>query len=217
MVGKLLFSLIFICLIAEIAIFFLPYSLFDSYTRSENNEQSSTIAVLFHGYNESENGVDQETERRLNYAISMIGEDMHPTFLLVGGNSPQFERTGADLMSKYCRDLGISNKYIITDSISFDSKSNLRSIVALSNPEPKDTVTVVSSLFHLLRIKYTQNLLRDRIHFNPYEFDTSSPKITRYFFWKSIHYNFLIFLINKVLPNSVYESIVVWVRTNTKR
>ena len=91
-------------------------------------------------------------------------------------------------MSEYCQKRGISEKYIIPDSVSFDSESNLRSIIDVLTVNALGKVAVVSSFFHLLRIKHTLDILKDRVSFIPYQFETSSPKISRYDFWKSIHY-----------------------------
>jgi vancomycin permeability regulator SanA len=204
--------------VVECILFLIPFSFFDSLLRpNEDLPTSVIVAVLFHGYNREENGIDEETERRINYAISLLlNDEKIDKIILIGGNSPQFNLTGSSLMAKYCKDRGIDDGNIFIDNASFDSSTNIAVLEGFLDSNGLESAIVVSSVFHLLRIKYTQVNLSERIYYSPYNLKNSFPPVSRLEVWESLHYNGIIFCLKLVFPDKMYRAMVEWVRENTK-
>jgi uncharacterized SAM-binding protein YcdF (DUF218 family) len=209
--------LIFLILLVDIiAFFFIPLEKIDKLLPFKELSASSTIAVLFHGYTGDRKAIDRETKRRINFGISLFRENDSDVLITSGGKRPQNQKTGAVLMAEFAVDAGVSDSSVHIEDASYDSKSNLENISRwISENKIKHDVMLISSPFHLMRIKALREICGTKIYYAPYILHEANPPISRVELWTSAHYNFVIYIINRILPIEFYDHFVGWLRKNT--
>ena len=118
-------------------------------------------------------------------------------------------------MAAYLRAQGVAAEQIMIEDRSRDSCSNLEQIRKKTLALRGDTVGLVSSPHHLLRIRALNLPAAAGFRELPYSPTRCDPPLTRTEIWRSAHGNLAAWLASILLPSKVYERIVLWVRTHT--
>jgi len=178
---------------------------------------TDAVAVLFHGFNGNKDGLDNETKRRMNYALDLVRKKGARGLILSGGRRPKGRAQGSVFMAEYALREGISRQMIFADPVSRDSRGNLRAIEAIMDQKGWKTVTIVTSPYHLKRIKIVaRDLLRPGVHFVSYDPESADPPLARCDLWRSAHCNLTGLVAWKLFPEKAYRKAVGWLRENTE-
>jgi uncharacterized SAM-binding protein YcdF (DUF218 family) len=203
-------------LMADIALFaFLPVRLLCPSLPAEHGKPVAAAAVLFNGFSPERTGINEETRRRLQFGLSLLRSNQARLLLVAGGNRPEKGINGARLMARYLRSQGVAAEQIIVEDQSRDSFSNLARIREITGEKGLESVGLVSSPHHLLRIRALNSPAAAGFRFLPYDATDCVPPLGRGEIWLSAHVNIGAWLAAVLLPVPVYNWIVLWVRTYT--
>jgi uncharacterized SAM-binding protein YcdF (DUF218 family) len=203
-------------LLTDIALFaLLPVPFLYPGLPAHDPQPVAMAAVLFNGFTPEGTTINAETRRRLHYGLSLLRGNQARLVLVAGGNRPDKGINGARLMARYLRDQGVAEGQIIVEDQSRDSLSNLARIREIAGEQGLESVGLVSSPHHLLRIRALNSPAAAGFRFLPYDAANSDPPLTRLEIWCSAHLNLVAWLAAALLPAPVYNRIVLWVRTHT--
>ncbi|MHB8808741.1 MAG: YdcF family protein [Desulfobulbaceae bacterium] len=204
-----------VLLLADIALFaVLPVRLLSPSPPPDHKKPVAVAAVLFNGFTSTRTGINDETGRRLHHGLSLLRSGQARLLLVAGGSRPDKGVNGARLMAKYLHDQGVAEEQIIVEDQSRDSFSNLARIRDITGKKGLESVGLVSSPHHLLRIKALSPAAAD-FRLLPYDAADCDPPLSRLEIWWSAHNNLAAWLAAMLLPTPVYDRIVLWVRTYT--
>ena len=202
--------------LADIALFaFLPVRLLCPALPAAHGKPVTVAAVLFNGFTKSPTGVNAETGRRLQHGLALLRSDRARFLLVAGGNRPEKGINGARLMAEYLRSQGVAAEQIIVEDQSRDSLGNLARIRKITDARGLESVGLVSSPHHLLRIRALNSPAAEGFRFFPYPAAACDPPLGRGEIWRSAHNNLAAWLAAVLLPAPLYDRIVLWVRTHT--
>lgn len=202
--------------LADITLFaLLPLPFLYPGLPAHDRKPVAAAAVLFNGFTPDGTAINDETRRRLHYGLSLLRGNQARLVLVAGGNRPDKGINGARLMARYLRGQGVAEGQIIVEDQSRDSLSNLARIREIAGEQGLDSVGLVSSPHHLLRIRALNSPAAEGFRFLPYDAANSDPPFTRLETWCSAHLNLVAWLAAVLLPAPVYDRIVLWVRTHT--
>ena len=209
---KILFVVV---LLYVLFLFFVPVKVLN-FIHDDVYAQVELAVVLFHDFDSSGKGLNNETKRRIHHALSLVRSDNIQYLLVSGGNRPDKGFAGADLMAQYIRNSGDTGaERIIVENKSRDSVTNLENISRIMDGLHLTSAGLVSSPLHLLRIKSTDKGLHGKFYFFPYDAVSCLPPLSRKDFWYSMHYNLAVYVVSLILPERWYNTLVQWVREHT--
>lgn len=203
-------------LLADIALFaFLPVRFLCPSLPAGDGKPVAVAAVLFNGFAASPSGINDETGRRLQHGLRLLRSNRAALLLVAGGNRPDKGINGARLMAGYLRGKGVAAERILVEDQSRDSLGNLARIRAITEAKGLESVGLVSSPHHLLRIRALNSPAAAGFRFFPYPAADCDPPLSRGEIWRSAHNNLAAWLAAVLLPAPLYDRIVLWVRTHT--
>ncbi len=210
-----IFLVLFVAL--DLAIFFLlPVKLLYQIQFEPLRLPVDVAAILFHDFNEPKTGISNETKRRIHYGLSLLQNNKAKALIVAGGSRPDPEINGAALMADYLRKKGIPDDTIIVEDSSRDTLSNLENIQEIMRQRDFRSAGLVSSPYHLLRLKALNIGAHENFQYDPYDIFLCFPPLTRKEIWFSAHYNLTAFAAATVLSEERYRNIVSWIRENTE-
>lgn len=215
----ILLTIVFLVLlgIADFGIFYtLPLRFLYPVTFDAGSERIKIVAILFNDFDETYTGINNETKRRANHGIILAGRNSVEKLVLVGGNREASQRKGAQLMADYLLEQGVPRQKILIEHTSRDTVSNLEQLGKLLAEEDMSTITLVSSPYHLMRIKNMQIQSRVDFIYSSYNPADCFPPLSRSEIWYSAHYNIAAYVAQTLLPGSLYREFVKWIRENTE-
>ncbi|MHB8788301.1 MAG: YdcF family protein [Desulfobulbaceae bacterium] len=202
--------------LADITLFALmPLTFLYPSLPAHDREPVAAAAVLFNGFTPDGTAINDETRRRLHYGLSLLRGNQTRLLLVAGGSRPDKGINGARLIAGYLRGQGVAEELILVEDQSRDSLSNLARIREIAEEQGLESVGLVSSPHHLLRIRALNSPAAEGFRFFPYDAAGSDPPLTRLEIWCSAHLNLVAWLAAALLPAPVYDRIVLWVRTHT--
>jgi uncharacterized SAM-binding protein YcdF (DUF218 family) len=202
--------------LADIALFaFLPLRLLCPSPPAAHEKPVAVAAVLFNGFAVSPTGINAETGRRLQHGLALLRSNRAGLLLVAGGNRPDKGINGARLMAEYLRGKGVAAEQILVEDQSRDTLGNLARIREIAEAKGLESVGLVSSPHHLLRIMALNSPAAAGFRFFPYPAADCDPPPRRGEIWRSAHSNLAAWLAAVLLPASLYDRIVLWVRTHT--
>lgn len=173
-------------------------------------------AILFNDFNDTFTGINNETMRRVNYGLALLQSNKVEKLVVVGGNRKESQRKGAQLMADYLLESGAAMEQILLEQTSSDSISNLEQLGRIMEKQGVKTIALISSPYHLQRIRSMKIPSQTKFIYNPYTPDNCSPHLSRGEIWQSAHYNLTAYALHTLLPESVYRNFVRWIRTHTE-
>ena len=208
--GYRLIQFIFILIGMDIALFvFVPKQwVYQSMSPTlDKPRKADVIIVLFHdfGYH---NFISRKSLRRVNYGITLLKEGYASHIIFSGGARPSHNLYGSELMSNAARGLGVSPDQIYFETNSHDSITNWEESFKIIKENKWQSVLLVSSLFHLKRVKKLIDHHGINVYYTPVPFDNCNPPLTYFDYWSSAHYNIASYVLYCLLPKSIYRNIL---------
>jgi len=215
--GRLALLLVIGPALADLAAFSaLPFGVLYPVIFDGGGGKPETAAILFNDFNGDFTGVNDETKRRIHHGLSLLETGRVKQVVAVGGNRERSERKGARLMVDYMLEQGTPPEKILVEASSKDSMSNLEQLGKVLAGQDISTLGLVSSPYHLLRIRTMDIPLPAEIVLFSYDPADCFPQLTRKEAWFSAHYNAVAYLAQLLLPEKLYRNIVYWVREHTE-
>ena len=204
-------------IIVDILVFLLlPARLLNVIQYDDAPASVDLMAVLFHDFNSTGTGVNNEAKRRIHHGVSLMKNGNIKYLVVAGGDRPDKEFSGAQLMADYIKNTGImETEKIIVEDRSRDSMTNLENIGRVMGDLHLTSAGLVSSPFHLLRIKAVNMATSGKFYYFPYDAVSCSPPLSRGEIWRSAHYNLTAYVASFILPGNWYNALVQWVREHT--
>jgi vancomycin permeability regulator SanA len=201
----------------DIAFFYtLPLRYLYPVTFSDDGEEVQAAAILFNDFNPTFTGINNETRRRLHHGMSLMDCNRVQQLIVVGGNREASERKGAQFMADYLLEHGVPAEKIRVEASSKDSMSNLEQLGKMARARKIDSLALVSSPYHLLRLQTMRIPISADLRLYAYNPADCTPPLTRSEVWFSAHYNALAYAAQLILPESSYRRIVLWIREHTE-
>lgn len=141
-------------LILNIISVFIYWNISASYSKYSFNNSFACGIVFFHSVTKQGN-LSNETNERCNLALRLFKDGMIKNILCAGGASSN--KAGSNMMKDYLIDFGIPDSIIITDSLSYSSKTNISEAYKHLNIKNYKSALLISSPTHILRLKYLAN------------------------------------------------------------
>lgn len=201
----------------DIAFFYtLPLRYLYPVTFNDGGESVQAAAILFNDFNSTLTGINNETRRRLHHGMTLMDRNRAQQLIVVGGNREASGRKGAQFMADYLLEHGVPAEKIRIEASSKDSMSNLEQLGRMARAYNIDTLGLVSSPYHLLRLQTMPIPISADLRLYAYNPADCTPALTRSEIWFSAHYNALAYAAQFILPESSYRRIVLWIREHTE-
>lgn len=152
----------------------------------------------------------------MHQGISLLKNKKVEQLIVVGGNREASKRTGAQLMADYLLEQDVPAEKILIEANSKDTISNMEQLGKILAEHNIDTLALISSPYHLLRLQTMGIQCKadvKKISYNP---ANCFPPLSRNEVWFSAHYNALAYVAHVILPESLYRKIVAWIRKHTE-
>ena len=214
----LLVIIFLVCaVIGDIGFFYtMPLRYLYPFTFDSSTGQLKMAAILFNDFNPTFTGINNETKRRVHYGMLLLENNKVEQLIVVGGNREKSKRRGAQLMADYMLERGVPAKKILIEASSKDSISNMEQLGKILAGLNIDTLGLISSPYHLLRLQNMRIPFKADLRYYPYNPAACFPSLSRREVWFSAHYNALAFIAQFLLPESLYKKLVLWVRDHTE-
>ena len=192
--------------------------LYPSTLLNNNTESLQIAAILFHDFNPTFTGINNETKRRIHHGMSLLENNKVEQLIVVGGNRERSKRNGARLMADYMLKQGIPAEKILIEKKSKDSISNIEQLGKILAQHNINTLGLISSPYHLLRIQamHIDVPFKTDIKLFPYNPSSCVPPLTRSEVLFSTHYNVIAYIAHVILPEFLYRETVMWIREHTE-
>jgi hypothetical protein len=119
-------------------------------------------------------------------------------------------------MADYMLERGVPAKKILIDASSKDSISNMEQLGKILAGRNIDTLGLISSPYHLLRLQNMRIPFEADLRYYPYNPAACFPSLSRREVWFSAHYNAIAYFAQLLMPESLYRKLVLWVRDHTE-
>ena len=164
--------------------------------------------VFFQGFGEW-NGLSPESYRRVSYAFGLYRAGFSRQLVCVGGDRPDQAVSGAALMRATLISLGMPADLVRTAPPSFDSTTNVEAVSILAKRENWESLVVVSSPLHLLRVRYIADRIPEHVHatFSAYDLDTTRPALGFAELWQQVHYEWVAWLLTATLSREQLQGL----------
>ena len=205
----LFFCLCLLCI--DIALFIVtPCKRLTDWQQNTLADQNPiTAAILFHDFSANNLGIDLETQRRLEHAVQLYRQGKINNLIVAGGFRSKRSDSGAHLMSQYLLTQNIPSSKIVQDHASADSIGNIDQILKLAKIFNWPRIVLISSPYHLQRISL---ILPPEplqyLHLFAYNPCHSHTQASTFEIFRSAHYNFLAYLLWRMLPEPIFAALV---------
>jgi uncharacterized SAM-binding protein YcdF (DUF218 family) len=149
---KLWFFSILILLIFDIIIALLYFPYCEKQIKKYQCFEKNGVIVVFFGDFENNGDLGKLQITRLNHAIKIYNSNPQNAIICVGGNRPSKYLYGSKKSKEYLVKNSIYPKKIYFDTISYDTRSNLREFYKISEKAGFMKYIFVSDVIHLYRI-----------------------------------------------------------------
>ena len=173
--------------------------------------KADAIVVLFHDFGDY-HSMGRESLRRVHYGVNLFKDGYASNIIFAGGARLSRNLYGSKLMASFARELGIPPEQVHFEARSNDSISNWEESYKTLKKHQWYSVLLVSSLFHLKRIKMLINNRGINVYYTPVPFNSCNPPITSFDYWFSAHYNLVSYLLYCLLPSSTYRNLINKIR-----
>ena len=212
------FLILSILIFADIIASFLW---FNSIIKKEHSrfDKKAHACVLFMGsFAKNYTGVGKDTLRRIHHAVNLYNKDLIDGILCVGGSRPNKHVFGSEMTKDTLIELGVPPEKIFTETNSYDSISNWRMATRIIEANQWKTVVVISSPLHVYRLRKIisdEPMKHLNVFFSPYSYQPykdTTLNLSSFEIWRQIKHEWVAYLINYILPDSLYRSILRFFR-----
>lgn len=149
---KFWFFLILILLIFDVVIAMLYFPYCENQIKKFVCQDKRGVLVIFFGDSEKNGDLGKMQLNRLNHALKIYNQNYHNAIICVGGNRADIHYHGSKKSKEYLVKMGIKPNQIYYDTISYDTRSNLREFYKISEKAGFMKFIYVSDAIHLYRI-----------------------------------------------------------------
>lgn len=196
---KKITTLILVIFLIDIisVVLYMNYS--DSISKEKPEKTFDCGVVFFHSVKKS-GGLSEETMQRCDVSLSLLKEGKIKYIICSGGGRTKGNVTGARLMRNYLKGDNVSDSLILTDTISYSTKTNLEEVNKIMGKNSLKSAILISSPSHLPRIKY---ISRNYVYEKDYRTYVCDDSIFKIYADCNIEYIKWIYLL--FLPDSFSE------------
>lgn len=170
-------------------------------------------AVVFYGGYDKSGNPDEESFRRLSLAIDLYRNGIINNIIFAGGWRPSKNISGSELLAQKAAVLGVKSNNIFVDTHSRDTIQNWSEAENIINKNKFKHILLISSPFHLLRLKYLIATNNDiRLFYGTYNTIDAFPY--KSFIENIIDYNYhmISFVTYLLIPSEWYQFLVEKIR-----
>lgn len=170
-------------------------------------------AVVFYGSFDASGNPDKESMRRLSLAVDLYQKGLIKSLIFVGGWRPSKEFSGSQLLAQEAIALGVKPARIFIDTHSRDTIHNWNEAKKIINENKFKKILLISSPFHLFRLKHLSANYDDvQIFYGTYSKTGSLPQ--KYFIENVIDYTYhmISFVTYLFLPSQLYQFLIEKIR-----
>jgi len=173
----------------------------------------SAAVVLFSDFGPY-GGMDDESLRRLNFALDLHRSGHAPVIICSGGARPSRGMNGSTFMKRYLIERGIEEDRVIEENRSNHTLGNLEKAREILLRINALRAVVVSSPIHLPRVKglTAQTNTAPLFDVTAYDFQQSDPPIAWHTVYQQVHHEFAALLASTFFPADFYGALINLIR-----
>ncbi len=176
--------------------------------------QTDAIIIFFSDFNNDK--INNESQRRLNYALQLYNNYVAKYLIFVGGARFKKKLFGSQIMAEIAIRKGVEKENIIYERSSNDTISNIKEALKIIKNHNFKKVLFISSIYPIRRIKKLFEYLSFneicKIDFISYEENKISPYKSILESYVDYSYNQISYYLFIVLPYSFYCKIINQIR-----
>ncbi|MBP7032763.1 MAG: YdcF family protein [Syntrophobacterales bacterium] len=159
-------------------------------------------------------GMDDESLRRLNFALDLYRSGHAPVIICSGGARPSRNLHSSAFMKRYLVERGIEEARVIEEGRSNHTLGNLNETRDFLRRMHVSRVVVVSSPIHLPRVKGLISRSDTAIFFDAtaYDLQQCDPPIVWHTVYRQVHHEFAALLAGTFFSADLYESLIKLIR-----
>lgn len=159
-------------------------------------------------------GLDDESLRRLNFALDLHRIGHAPVIICSGGARPSRNLNGSTFMRRYLVERGIEEARVIEENRSNHTLGNLEHTREILLRMHVSRAVVVSSPIHLPRLKRLTSRSDTALFFDvtAYDLQQSDPPIAWYTVYWQVHHEFAAMLADTVFSADFHNRLINLIR-----
>ena len=208
------FLILSVLISADIIASFLWFNSIINKEKSRFDKKAQVSVVFMGPFEKNYRHVGKDTLRRIHHAVNLYNKNLIGGILCVGGSRPNKNVFGSEMMKEALIAFGVPSEKIFTETKSYDSISNWRMATQIIKANHWKTVVVISSPLHVHRLR---KIISDKpmkhlkVFFSPYSYQSykdTTLNLSSFEIWRQIKHEWIAYLINYILPDSLYRSIL---------
>lgn len=167
--------------------------------------------VFFRGFDATGQFLSPDTLRRANEALRLYREGAIGMIACIGGARPGRDIFGSRVVKNYLVSRGVPAEKIEVDIESYDSRTNWQVVRRLAREHGWAHVTLIASPMHSRRLRSVvaaAPLEHGEIFYSPYSYAGCEPPLYWKELWVDTHYEWLAYIAEFILPESLYSPAV---------
>ncbi len=168
---KLLIAITSLIVINILSVF-VYWNVSTSYSKYSFNNSFDCGIVFFHSVTK-QGALSEDSKERCNLAVKLYKNGSIKNIICVGGAS--LNKIGSKMMKEYILSFDIHDSIIITDSLSYSSKTNLSEANKIILNKNYKSALIISSPSHIPRLRYItdKHLNKTELGFITFDYDYS--------------------------------------------
>lgn len=191
--------------IIDIAISYLYYNYCKNFVEKRVCDNADAAIVFFAGFDKNYN-LDTLQLSRINKAIQLYNSKIVKKIICVGGNRPHSNLYGSRKSANYIISQDIPESDIFFDTLSFDTKTNLREAHQIANNYNFNKLIYVSDAIHLHRISLFSK-------HNSYCLNNIDYQFSFFEVLRMTNQSFFSFILEKILSEENYIKFIHSIRS----
>ncbi len=167
--------------------------------------------VFFRGFDATGRFLSPDTLRRANKALRLYRAGAIGVIACIGGARPGRDVFGSQVVKDYLVSRGIPDEKVAVDKESYDSRTNWQVVRNLALEHGWNHVTLIASPMHSRRLRSVvaaAPVEHGEIFYSPYSYIDCEPPLSGKELWVDTHYEWLAYIAEFILPESVYSQAV---------
>lgn len=203
-IKKLALILTLFFLIIDISLSYYYFNYCENFVNERKCSGANAAVVFFAGFDKKFN-LDTLQKSRLNKAIELYKHGIVKKIICVGGNRPNQQLFGSRQSSKYLKSKSIPSHAINFDTLSFDTRTNLREAHNIIRKNNLQKIIYVSDVIHLHRISIFSNY--PNYCLNDIDYSFNFIQLIR-----MTNQSFVSFLLENILSEKDYINLIYYLR-----
>jgi vancomycin permeability regulator SanA len=207
----LLGSILLAVIVTDAILVYSYYKLAVRFLEGQPNWRSVDAGIVFFGdYVEDGARLGPDSEKRARCAIDLFHSDKINVIVCVGGYEINQWRGKPHRMKEFLVQNGIPEKYIVHDSLSFNTLTNIQEAEKIMQTHRLQTAVAISEPLHVYRI--SRFIKNDSIFFEAYLHRPSSP-VEYWRLFRNVHREWVSRMLSLVLKDEMRNRLVFLYRT----